>query len=61
MPITKKYENYIHPIVLKKLFGWEDGKFEQDYLERLEQAWEKWKGCGKAIQEWEVKDEDIET
>jgi hypothetical protein len=44
MPIMRKYENYTQQVTPKKLFGWEDGKFERDYLERLEQAWGKWKG-----------------
>ena len=29
---------------LKRLFRWQDGKFEPDDLERLEKAWEWWKG-----------------
>ena len=33
MPRTKKYENYTKPDVPQSLFGWEDGKFECDYLE----------------------------
>ena len=32
------------PAAPKKLFGWQDGKFELDDLEQLERAWEKWKG-----------------
>jgi hypothetical protein len=48
MPIMRKYENYTQQVMPKKLFGWEDGKFEQDYLEWLERAWEKWKGQGQA-------------
>ena len=30
--------------VPKKLFRWQDGKFEPDDLEQLEKAWERWKG-----------------
>ena len=30
--------------VPKRLFGWQDGKFELDDLEQLEKAWERWKG-----------------
>ena len=44
IPTTKKYENYTELNVPQSLFGWEDGKFERDYLERMENAWEKWKG-----------------
>jgi hypothetical protein len=43
----KKYENMTTPDVPKTLFGWEDGKFEKEYKERLERQWErnwrKWK------------------
>jgi hypothetical protein len=28
----------------KILFGWDDKKFDQEYLEKLERNWEKWKG-----------------
>ena len=60
IPTTKKYENYTEPNVPRSLFGWEDGKFEWDYLERMENAWEKWKGQGKTIQEWETEEDDKE-
>jgi len=28
----------------KLLYGWDDGKFEREYLEKLERSWKKWKG-----------------
>ena len=44
MPTTKKYKNYTKPNVPQSLFGWEDGKFEHNYLDQMENVWEKWKG-----------------
>jgi len=26
------------------LYGWDDGRFEKKYLEKLERNWRKWKG-----------------
>ena len=28
----------------KLLYGWDNGKFEREYLEKLERSWKKWKG-----------------
>jgi len=28
----------------KLLYRWDDGKFEREYLEKLEKSWRKWKG-----------------
>ena len=28
----------------KLLYGWDDRKFEKEYLNRLEKNWKKWKG-----------------
>jgi hypothetical protein len=28
----------------KMLYGWEDGKFEKEYLAKLERNWRRWKG-----------------
>jgi len=33
----------------KILYGWDDGKFENEYLKKLERNWEKWKGKDKII------------
>ena len=60
MPEIQKYENLTEINVPKSLFGWEDGKFEWDYLEQLEKAWEKWKGRGHTIQEWEEEEDNNE-
>jgi len=27
----------------KMLYGWDDGKFEKEYLRKLERNWQKWK------------------
>ena len=29
--------------IAKKLYGWNDGKFEDKYLKKLEKNWQKWK------------------
>ena len=41
----------------KKLFGWQDGRFEPNDLERLEKAWERWKGKDFAT-EWDDDDDE---
>ena len=28
----------------KMLYGWDDRKFEEEYLNKLEKNWKKWKG-----------------
>jgi len=28
----------------KVLYGWDDGRFQKEYLEKLEKNWKKWKG-----------------
>ena len=43
--------------MLKRLFGWQDGKFEPDDLERLERAWERWKGKDFATV-WDEDDDE---
>ena len=40
----EKMKDDTQPMVLKRLFRWQDGKFELDNLGRLERAWERWKG-----------------
>ena len=27
----------------KLLYGWDDGKFEEEYLKKLERNWRRWK------------------
>ena len=47
----RRWENHMQIKVPKWLFGWEDGKFERDYLERLHRNWKRWKGDRKLIYE----------
>jgi len=28
----------------KILYGWDNGKFDQEYLKKLERNWRRWKG-----------------
>ena len=42
----QQYENFTKPNIPKTLYGWEDGKFERKYLEKLEQQWQRWKQRG---------------
>ena len=51
---TKKDTQLVAP---KRLFGWQDGKFEPDDLERLEKAWERWKGKDFATV-WDEDDDE---
>ena len=29
--------------MVKMLYGWNDGKFKEEYLRKLERNWQKWK------------------
>jgi len=31
--------------IAKTLYGWDDGKFDQEYLKKLERNWKRWKGA----------------
>ena len=53
----EKMKDNTQPMALKRLFGWQDGKFELDDLERLERAWERWKGKDFAT-EWDEDDDE---
>jgi len=39
--------------MVKILFGWDDKKFDNEYLKKLERNWARWKG--KEIKEGEAK------
>jgi len=39
------------------LFGWDDKKFENEYLKKLERNWARWKG--KEIEEGEVSSSGV--
>ena len=41
------------------LFGWDDNKFENEYLKKLERNWTRWKG--KEIGEGEASSSRVET
>jgi len=36
MELLEKY-------IVKLLYGWDDGKFEAEYLRKLERSWQRWK------------------
>ena len=55
--IVEKLEEKTQPKAPKRLFGWQDGKFEPDDLERLERAWERWKGKDFATV-WDEDDDE---
>jgi len=42
-------EKLLEKYTVKILYRWDDGKFENEYLKRLERNWEKWKGKDKMI------------
>ena len=37
MELPEKY-------IAKLLYGWDDKRFEKEYLKKLEKNWKKWKG-----------------
>ncbi len=39
----QRYHNHTDPVIPKKLFGWEDGKFDKDYLRNMDKRWAEWK------------------
>jgi len=39
----QQYHNHTELNVPKKLFGWEDGKFDKDYLQNMNKRWVEWK------------------
>ena len=55
--IVEKQEENTQPKVPRRSFGWQDGKFEPDDLERLERAWERWKGKNFATV-WDEDDDE---
>ena len=47
---------------VKLLYGWDDRRFEEEYVNKLEKNWKKWKG-DKQINEdeyWRRKEEQME-
>ena len=37
--------------MVRKLFGWSDKQYDQEYQKRLERNWKKWKGEKKTLEE----------
>jgi len=38
-----KREELLGKYIAKILYKWDDGKFEEEYLRKLERDWQKWK------------------
>ena len=55
--IMEKIKDNTQPMAPKRLFRWQDGRFEPDDLEQLEKAWERWKGKNFAT-EWDEDDDE---
>ena len=55
--VIERTKKGTQPTAPKRLFGWQDGKFEPNDLERLEKAWERWKGKNFAT-EWDEDDDE---
>ena len=36
-------EELLEKYTAKMLYGWDNGKFEKEYLRKLERNWQKWK------------------
>ena len=56
--------------IVKLLYGWDDKKFDEEYLKKLERNWNRWKNKGKErekeymkkleeILEWNKKDKQM--
>ncbi len=39
----QRYHNHMEPMISKKLFRWEDGKFDKEYLRNMNKRWAEWK------------------
>ena len=39
--------------IAKLLYGWEDQKFEEEYLNKLEMNWRRWKNDRKEVEQVE--------
>ena len=44
-----KRKELLGKYIEKMLYSWNDRKFEDKYLRKLERNWEKWKGKDKKI------------
>jgi len=43
--IKEEHGGMLERFTAKMLYGWDDGKFDREYLKRLERNWRKWKGA----------------
>jgi len=41
---TFRREELLEQFIAKKLFGWSDKQYDQEYWRRLERNWKRWKG-----------------
>ena len=60
-PEVEKFKRSKLPVkyITRILFGWDDKKFEDEYLKKLERNWARWKG--KEIEEEEASSSRVET
>ena len=45
-------EELLGKYIAKILYGWDDGKFEEEYLRKLERDWQKWKLVSPEKKPW---------
>ena len=48
---TFRREELPGKFMVRKLFGWSDKQYDQEYWKRLERNWKKWKGEKKTLEE----------
>jgi len=41
--IEEEHREMLGRFTAKTLYGWDDGKFNQEYLKKLERNWRRWK------------------
>jgi len=58
----QRYHNHTEPMITKKLFGWEDGKFDKDYLRNMNKRWAEWKSIRQIdeMKRYDSWDENLE-
>ena len=44
-----KRSELLEKYIMKILFGWDNGNFEDEYLKKLERSWARWKGKGRQV------------
>ena len=43
--MKEEYREMLGRFTAKTLYGWDDGKFDWEYLKKLERNWRRWKGA----------------